>query len=228
MVWAAAANAYAQGADGFGLYEGGWRQDGWPWHADEYRTLRPLAHSDLLETTDKLYRAVSTPEPPSAGGLTRYPSEGTESWTPSVTPALPRNLLESRPVEIRLRISDYLQRWHSEGRVEAVWLRVRISHLEAELNDVRIELNGRELPDSLLHLKDLTYRQYRERVVIPYGYTYVYHLTPEYFPTPGHNLVTVTLVRRDPNIEPPFQVYDVDCAITYRSHRHFEQGPIDY
>ncbi len=70
MVWAAAANAYAQGADGFGLFGGGWRQDGWPWHADEYRTLRPLAHSDLLETTDKLYRAVSTPEPPSAGGLT--------------------------------------------------------------------------------------------------------------------------------------------------------------
>ena len=228
MIWAAAANAYAQGADGFGLYGGGWHQSGWPWHAGAYGTLRPLAHPDLLDTADKLIRAVSTPEPPSAHGLTRYPSEGMESWTPGVGPALPRNLVEGRPVEIRLRISDDLQRRQSEGRVAAVRLRVRISHLEAKLNEVRVELNGRELPASLLHLKDLTYRQHRERVVIPYGYLYDYHLTPAYFPTPGHNLVTVTLVRRDPNIEPPFQVYDVDCVINYRSHRHFERDPIDY
>ena len=41
-------------------------------------------------------------------------------------------------------------------------------------------------------------------------------------------MVRITLVKRDPNIENPFEVYDVDCDIRYRLHRHFGREPIDY
>ena len=228
MLWAAAANAYAAEADGFGLVGAGWLQEEWPWRSDEYGTLRLLAHPDLLETVDKLYRARSAPRPPSTPNFSRYPEEEPDDWVPGVGPSLPCTLTEGKPVEVRLRISDDLQRWHSEGKVESVRLQVRISGLEPSLNEVRIELNGRALPYSLLRLSDLTYRFFHWGVVSPYGFVYDYHLTPEHFPTQGRNFVTITLKKRDPNIEPPFQVTDVDCVIKYRTHRHFQSEPIDY
>ena len=226
MLWAAAANAYAQGADGFGFAGAGWLGRGWPWRGDEYGTLRPLAHPELLATADKLYRAHSAPSPPP--GLSRHPQEGPTDWVPGVRPALPLTLAEGEPVEVRLQVSDDISHWHGQGNLESVRLRVRISGLEAELNEVRIELNGRALPDSVLRLNDLTYRYLESGVVSPYGFVYDYDLTPEHYPRPGRNLVTVTLVKRDPNIEPPFQVWDVDCVIRYRAHRSFEREPIDY
>ena len=59
MIWAAAALAYDRGVDGFGLCEGAWSSNGWPWTDAEYQTLRLLGHPDLLATADKLYRARS-------------------------------------------------------------------------------------------------------------------------------------------------------------------------
>jgi hypothetical protein len=55
-IHAAAANAYAQGADGVGLGNAWWGPYGWPWLRDEYSILRPLAHSDMLAAADKNYR----------------------------------------------------------------------------------------------------------------------------------------------------------------------------
>ena len=54
MIWAAAANAYAQGADGFGIGDAHWTPNGWPWTHDEYQTLRLLGHPEMLATADKL------------------------------------------------------------------------------------------------------------------------------------------------------------------------------
>ena len=78
-----------------------------------------------------------------------------------------------------------------------------------------IKWNGPQLPDSLLKLKDLTYRLLKQGAGGPSGYIYEYHLPPEYFPKRGHNTVEVTLQTRDPNVSLDFQVYDVDCAIAY-------------
>ena len=40
MIWAAASNAYARGADGFAIVEYHWTPNGWPWTSEEYETLR--------------------------------------------------------------------------------------------------------------------------------------------------------------------------------------------
>ena len=55
-----------------------------------------------------------------------------------------------------------------------------------------------------------------------------YLLPPEYFTRHGRNVVTVTLWKRDPKLNLPVDVYDVDCAVTFRRHRHFERQPINY
>ena len=218
MIWAAAANAYAQGADGFGIGDAHWTPNGWPWTHDEYQTLRLLGHPEMLATADKLYRVRSE---------TRGVTKGV-GWAPGVAPSLPQTLVEGVPVEVRLRISDELEKWGALGRVESVQLRIRMTGIEPSLNDVRTEFNNQPLPDSILDIEDLNYRLISTGAVGPYGQVYKYQLPPAYYPKPGHNMVSITLVKRDQNIENPFEVYDVDCDIRYRLHRHFGREPIDY
>ncbi len=217
MVWAAAANAYAQGADGFAIVEYHWTPNGWPLTEKDHGTLRLLSHRDLLATADKLYRVRS---------LMRGRTEG--EWLPGASSPLPQPLQTGTAVNVEMRISDDLQRWHSEGRLEEVKLRVRITSIEPSLNDVRVELNGEAFSSEHLELSDLTYRQYELGALNPYSFIYEYALPPELFPRVGVNQIAVTLLKRDPNIDVEFSVYDVDCKIRYRRHRHFRSEPLDY
>lgn len=204
MIWAAAANAYDQGADGFGLDHPHWFA--WPWRSEEYETLRLLGQSEMLGTADKLYwiqcSAVGSP--------------------------LPRSISEGEPVAVSLRIADDLTRWHRLGRIKSVRLRIRITNLDAVMNELKVELNGRVLPASILQANDLTYRIMRAGVASPFGYSFEYELTPEYYPRRGRNSVQVTLVKKDPDLDLPFEIFDVNCSIRYRLHRHFERQPVEY
>jgi len=217
MIWAAAANAYSQGADGIGLANAHWGPNGWPWRSDEYHTLRLLGHPDMLATADKIYRVRSQ----SSVGKSSH-------WMPGDELHLPRTLVEGEPVRVPLRISDDVARAHALGRIESICLRVRITAIEPSLNEVRVKLNEQQLPDSILQLNDLGYRLIGTGAVGPYGCVYEYHLTPAYFPRPGPNSVEVTLLHHDPDIDISFDVWDVDCAIRYRLHRNFRREPIDY
>jgi len=214
MVWAAAANAHAQGADGFGLADACTFPDGWPWSAAQYDTWRLLDTPDLLATADKHYRVPSR-------GVRPPPA-----WPPGGMPPLPQALEEGQPLSLQLRVADDLAHWHRAGRVESVRLAVRISSIEASLNEVEILLNGRTLPESLLQLNDLSYRLIASGSIGPYGYAYEFELPPEYYPRPGANTVAIVLRRRDPEISLPFEVYDVDCRIRYRRHRSFRREPL--
>ena len=215
MIWAAAANAYLQGADGFAIADACTLPNGWPWTDAEYGAWRLLAHPEMLATCDKHYRVRSD------GG--RPPP----SWLPGGAPDLPCRLEEGVREEFELGMADDLARWHEVGRIESVVLEVRISSIEASLNQVRIDLNGRPLPDELLRLNDLGYRLIRGGAVGPYGFGYRYELPPDYHPEVGRNTIGVRLVRRDANISLPFEVRDIDCQVRYRRHRNFEGTPLD-
>ena len=218
MIWAAAANAYGRGADGFGICEGMWAPNGWPWVSEDYQTLRLLGHPDLLGTANKIYRARSL-----ARGSTLQ-----EGIFPMTGPILPHESVKENPWMCRCSLADDIARWHALERVSAVRLRVRFSNFEPALNDVRVEFNGRLLPESILRKIDIHFHVVRAGAINPYGYVYEYLLTPELHPKRGDNRVKVTLVKRDPKQKLPFEVYDVDCSIDYRLHRHFEERPIEY
>ena len=143
-------------------------------------------------------------------------------------PILPRELRQGESLEVPLRLADDVARWHALERVSGVRLRVRFSNFEPALNDVRVEFNGRLLPESILRKIDLHFHVVRAGAINPYGYVYEYLLTPDLHPKRWDNRVKVTLVKRDPKQKLPFEVYDVDCSIDYRLHRHFEQRPIEY
>ena len=125
-------------------------------------------------------------------------------------------------------MADDPARWQALGRVAEVRLRVRFANLEPSLNYVRVELNGHSLSDSTPRKIDLHFRVIKSGPISPYGYIYEYLLKPEVYPKSGDNVVKVTLVKRDPKLRIPFEVHEVDCAIDYRLHRHFERNPIEY
>ena len=228
MLNAAASNAYTEGADGFGFVSGGSLIHDWPWGNSTYGTIRLFGNPDLLATSDKIYRARSDAKHDCTPNFSRYPKDGLTDWTPGSEVILPVTLLEGKPVEIPLLINENLQKWNNEGRVEHVELKVRISGLEPDLNDISIQLNNHILSEELLQLEDLTFRYVNGNLVAPYGFVYRYGLTSEYYPKIGRNLVTVTLIKRDPNIEPPFQIYDIDLTVKYKPHRNFNSAGLDY
>jgi len=214
MVWAGAANAHAQGADGFGLVDACTFPDGWPWTQTQYDTWRRLGSADLLATSDKHYRVQSRGS--------RVPP----AWLPGGDPPLPQVIEEGKPLEFQLLVADDLDRWDHAGRIESVYLKVRITAIEASLNDVEIRLNDLALPDQIRDLNDYTYRLTSSGPVNPYGFSYEFHLPPEMFPRQGENAVVVLLRKRDSRISLPFEVYDVDLQIRYRQHRHYRREPL--
>jgi hypothetical protein len=217
MLWAAAANAYQQGAVGFGLNDM-LRSQKLTFLGNMCEAFRPLGSPELLATLDKIYHVRDQPRGRRTFG----------SGLPGTEPILPKVLEDGQPQKVPLRVADDLHHWQELGRLKAVRLRVRISNLEPSLNEVRIELNSRALPDNILQITDLNYRFIREGVAYQASQIYEYLLTPEYYPQLGMNVVQVTLMRRDPEVDMPFQVQDVDCSIEYRHHRHFERRPIEY
>ena len=116
-----------------------------------------------------------------------YPEEGPVDWTPGSRVILPITLLEGKSVEVPILLSEKLQKWNDEGRIEHVELNVRIAGLEADLNEICIQLNDHKLPDELLELEDLTFRYVNGQVVTPYGFVYKYGLSPDYYPVIGMN-----------------------------------------
>ncbi|MEE2739169.1 MAG: hypothetical protein VX435_13145 [Planctomycetota bacterium] len=218
MIWAAASNAYARGADGFAIVEYHWTPNGWPWTSEEYETLRMLGHPDMLSSADKCYRVRAS--------MGRQ--EPSDDWLPGVPESLPKTLEEGNQVEVRLRVSDDLSRRHAEGKVSEVRLRIRLTIHEPSLNDIRVELNGCALSDSIRQLSDHTYRLYELGALHPYGYIYDFVLTPGCFPEVGDNTVGVILKKADTAIDAAIQIHDVDLSIRYRVQRHFEDRPIEY
>ena len=215
MIWAAAANGYHEGAHGFALVTYHWGPNGWPWTSEDYETLRLLGHPEMLASANKTFRARSAPR---GRGSTsdQFGNQG---------PSLPRTLVEGKPLEVRFLVADDLAAANKEGIVASVQLRVRITDVEPSLNEIQMALNGHPLPDSILQRHDLTYRLYGMGAINPYGCVYEYTLPPDLYPGSGHNVVTVTLTKHDPNISADFSVYDVECAIDYRVHRSFERSP---
>ena len=217
MIWAAAANAYAQGADGFGLGDAHWTPNGWPWTDNEYQTLRVLGQSDLLAALDKCYHLRS-----------KTGEKDTDAWLPGSEKLLPRVLTPGVPAELRLRVSDDLRKYEAIGRVKKVCLRLRFTNLVPSIDKLQVEWNGQLLPEFILEKIDLTYRLWSGGSVSPYGYIFEFTLPSKFYPVSGMNGIKVTLLERDPRLNLPLELRDIDCNLQYRLHRHFELNPVDY
>ena len=95
----------------------------------------------------------------------RYPQPVTE---PGISLQLPCTLAVKKPAKVNFLISDDLPRWHKDGRVHEVLLRVRLMSV-TERDRLRFRLNGKELPSGLLRKINQMYRMTapRYRVTAP-------------------------------------------------------------
>lgn len=147
MIFGAALNCWAKGVDGFGIATGMWAPNGWPLTETEYATLRAIGRPELLATEHKIYRAWAQ----NAGGtpgdvVTLLPVP------PTAAPheRLPQPLEIGSTAQCRVRVSDALEHWSNEGRLDTVTLTVRLANYEhaGDLNAVIVRLNGQELPQT--------------------------------------------------------------------------------
>ena len=204
MIRAAACNYWAQGIDG--LYISQWFTN-WPYDASFYEKLRELPHPDIMAPKDKVYHI-----PTVAGRFSN----------PELTSQLPADLAVNVPVQLALTISDDLPRWEQVGRVHEVLLRVRIMNT-TEIDQLRFQLNGVELPTHLLRKINEMYRMRAPRYRTGSGYWFIYQLDPSHWPQTGENILKVTLLLRDSDVTPQCYVRDVELEIKYLPGKHFNR-----
>ena len=141
-------------------------------------------------------------------------------------------MLENESAEISFRVSDDLNHWNGLNRIKAVILRIRFGGIIINYDKVQVKLNRQLLPDFILKKVDMTYRLVDQasssHSITPYGYAYDYYLDRNNYPKRGRNYLTVTLLKRDPNIAQEFSIDRVDCRIEYQFHQHYEEEPLQY
>ncbi len=209
---ACAGNYWDQGVDG--LYLGHWFGC-WPYEADFYEKLRELPHPEVMAPKDKYYYV------PTATG--RYPDPELE---PGARCPLPAELAEGEPLRVPLEFSDDLPRWHADGRVHEVILRFRLLTC-TETDEVRMRLNGRELPAEGLRRINEAYRMRAPRFRTGTCYWFVYRLGPDHWPRRGTNEIEVELVKREPEVIPPLTLRDVELEVRYLMGRAYHRGFVD-
>ncbi|MCY3759685.1 MAG: hypothetical protein OXH50_00410 [Gemmatimonadetes bacterium] len=208
MMRAAACNYWDQGVDG--IYMAQWFQQ-WPYEGQFYEKLRELPHPDIMAAKDKYYYV---------------PTEIDRPWNRLVTTDLPAVMKLNEPAGARFVISDDLPRWHERGRVHEVLLRVGISNV-TEIDRIRFDLNGVELPGRICRRINQAYRMNAPRHRSGPTYWFVFRLEPEQWPVRGENRLAATLTYRDGHLLGEVLLRDLELEIKYLIGKSFHREYLD-
>ena len=196
---AAACNYLAQGVDG--LFLTTWHGE-WPYEDSFYGKLRELPHPDIMAPRDKLYMLPNT-------------QEGTTT--------LPLTISEGETVSVSLKAQDDVHHWASSDRVYEILLRLRLLG-HTELDRLRFHFNGEELPEESHRRINEIYKQRVPHQRIMGGYWHVFRLGPDHWPKIGDNLVEITMVSRDPDINHTCTLNDVELETRYLRGKNFHRS----
>jgi hypothetical protein len=209
MVRAAACNYWAQGVDG--LYLAHWFSN-WPYQGSFYEKLRELPDPEVMAPKDKFYYVPTATQ--------RYPKP---VLGPGLRMQLPVKLTVNQPANVEFTVTDDLERWDKVGRVHQVLLRLRVRN-STELDQLSFRLNGKPLPDSSLRKINALYRMEAPRYRVNNSYWYVYRLDRAHWPRSAKNSLEVVLSRRDPEVNPPLVLRNVELEIKYLLGKNFNRG----
>ena len=174
MTRAAACNYWDQGVDG--LYVAQWFQQ-WPYEGQFYEKLRELPHPDIMAARDKYYYVPTQIDTP---------------WNPLTPTALPAVMEPNEPAEARFVVSDDLPHWHERGpRPRGAAAAAGISNV-TEIDGIRFELNGAELPGRICRRINQAYRMNAPRHRSGPTCWFVFRLEPEQWPVRGENRLAAT------------------------------------
>ncbi len=226
---AIASNYWDQGIDG--LYLTQWFAE-WPYSPEFYDKLRDLPHRDIMDYKDKFYFM-----PKYSSGNSSSPEISTKK-DQKVNNFLPVTLNTNNTKKFIMPIADNLEKWKQQERIHDVLLRIRIQDM-TELDEFEFKINNKKLPFSICRKINQLYvmpgSAPRDRVMG--GYWFIFHLTPEYWPTKGNNEIEISLLKKDSDLSDQIicTVIDIELETKYLKgknfHREFsdlELGPHEF
>ena len=210
MQVAQATNAYAAGARG--VFFATYFPNGYPYTDADFENIRYMGHPELLAHKDKHFAVRQGPN-------------GADDT--------PGDYLSPNPLPVELEVgaegatqvlyvSDDLAPASAAGELATCELRVRLQEI-VNTDTFDLWLNGESIPREHQEWIDWTYSLRpvpgTTRVLDSYWIT-VDLLRWGALPRQGDNTVRVDLTSRDPRVDPPFVLHDVELAVQYRDHRH--------
>ena len=215
MYIAAAANAYAAGAQGVLFHTYYRRPHMYPYNDVDTGTIRLMGYPDVLAHKDKSFHIGSNPKPDTA------PKYGVP-WQ------LPLKLVPGKPgKKIYLEVADDVAAKAKIGELWRCELQIMLQHM-MHTDKVRLWWNGKEIPAAKLRKADWTY-QMRPRPTEYRGYRFHVDLQGSDLPKVGLNTIRVDVLKKDAKLIYPIAVVDVELAVEYLPGRHGlrqeEKGP---
>lgn len=207
VVRAAAANAYAAGAQGTLFHTYYPMPNRYPYDDEATGRLRFMGYPDLLAYKDKKFRV----------GLSKQKS----SLSYGLKEQLPAELkLDEPSQEIILEVCDDVGGRSSLGELWRCELRVLLQHLTYE-DEIRLVWNGDEIGASDYRKADWTYHLRPRPDYAVNGYRLHVDLKNlNRLPQVGTNTVRVDVLKKDPQLIHPITVADVELVVQYLPHRN--------
>ena len=205
--YAAAANAYAAGAQGvlFHTYYPG--EHRYPYDDAATSAIRFMGYPDVIAHKNKRFRMSSNPKPDTA------PKYGV-TWPLPVEPAVG----QIGPV-IEIEVADDVRGKAALGELWSCELRVMIEHM-MYTDRVRLWWNGEEISDEDQRKADWTYHMRPRHPKSYRGYRLHVDLKGGRLPKAGRNTVRVDVLKKDAKYIEPIRVVEVEVRVNYLSHRN--------
>ena len=205
VVRAAAANAYAAGAQGVLFHTYYPMPDRYPYDDEATGRLRFMGHPDLLAQQDKVFRLGAGASAPGYGLKAQLPAE--------LKPG-------EKVQEFTLEISDDIAERSRLGELWRCELRLLLQHLTYE-DQIRLMWNGGEIADGDYRKADWTYQLRPRPDYAVNGYRLHADLKAlEKLPRVGINRIAVEVITKDPQLIHAITLTDIELVVEYLPHRN--------
>jgi hypothetical protein len=204
---AAAANAYAAGAQGILIHRYYPGPERYPYNDEMTNRLRFLAYPDVLAHQDKIYRICPRQEP----------RDGIEFGILEQLP-LPLNDPEEGK-ETHIDVADDVAVKDKLGELWKCELRIMLQHM-VHTDVVRVYWNNVEVPDEMIRKADWTFQMRPRPTYARDGYRLHIELSRDRLPKVGRNTLRIEVVKKDEKLVQPITLSDVELSVEYLPHRH--------
>jgi hypothetical protein len=208
VVRAAAANAYAAGAQGVLFHTYYPAPKRYPYDDEATGRLRFMGYPDLLAGFDKKYRL----------GL---PYNANTAASYGLAEQLPAQLACGAPAhECRLEVGDDVAGRAAVGEVWRCELRVLLQHL-TYADRIRLIWNGEEIPEEAWRKADWTYQlRPRPDYAVDAYRLHVDLKQLQRLPLVGVNILSAEVLEKDAQLIHPVTLADIDLIVEYLPHRN--------
>jgi uncharacterized lipoprotein YddW (UPF0748 family) len=208
VVRAAAANAYAAGAQGVLFHTYYPAPKRYPYDDEATGRLRFMGYPDLLAGFDKKYRL----------GL---PYNANTAASYGLAEQLPAQLACDAPAhECRLEVGDDVAGRAAVGEVWHCELRVLLQHL-TYADRIRLIWNGEEIPEEAWRKADWTYQlRPRPDYAVDAYRLHVDLKQLQRLPLVGVNRLSAEILEKDAQLIHPVTLADIDLIVEYLPHRN--------